>query len=181
MSYAYSYLDSPYYYSRAFDYPYYSYPSYSRYYSPYYDLPSYRYSASYLSPYYRSVYDYPSPAYSYSRYYDWPYYSRYSSAYYPYPHTAGIIHLTCQRPNPSPTRLWRERPCTVHTPVPEPTLPCCESSDSAFLMTYDGLHLADATVELSSVSEPNLRSLLISASATYWDQECCIPSTRHSL
>lgn len=105
MSYAYSYLDSPYYYSRAFDYPYYSYPSYSRYYSPYYDLPSYRYSASYLSPYYRSVYDYPLPAYSYSRYYDWPYYSRYSSAYYPYsryypsylPETKSVSYETVKR------------------------------------------------------------------------------------
>ena len=96
MSFYYSYLDSPYYYSR-----YYDYPSY-RYYSPYYDLPSWRYSRYYdpvytPSYYYRSYLDYPY----YSRYYDWPYYSRYSY-YYPYryyvpPTTSSVSYETVKR------------------------------------------------------------------------------------
>ena len=90
---AYSYLDSPYYYSR-----YYDWPSY-RYYSPYYDYPSWRYSRYYDSPYYyrSAYYDYPY----YSRYYDWPYYSRYSY-YYPYryyapPVTSSVSYETVKR------------------------------------------------------------------------------------
>ena len=101
---AYSYLDSPYYYSRAYDYPY-----YSRYYSSYYpssslyDYPSWRYRSAYDPVYtpsyaYRSYLDYPY----YSRYYDYPYYSRYSS-YYPYssryyvPPTSSVSYETVKR------------------------------------------------------------------------------------
>ena len=94
-----SYLDSPYYYSRYYDW---GSPAASRYYSPYYssaywprDLAyrpysysSWRYSSPYLSGYYGSYlpsyiryYD-PLPSYSYSRYYDYlPSYSRYSRYY----------------------------------------------------------------------------------------------------
>merc|ERR1712070_655753 len=81
------YYDSPYYYSR------------------YYDWPSYRYSSYYDWPRYSSLYDYPSwrysslydwPSYRYSRYYDYPYYSRYYDPLY-VPETRSVAYETVKK------------------------------------------------------------------------------------